>query len=232
MQSRILLFIAGASISLAANSQKNWVRLDNIGNSPMTITYDLDEENDVEGSRVLYEDWKEIKVSRNDGMNILIPEGKYDLVLDQVILRQENGGTYQLDNKEEVLSFSIEDQQFVGSIYTGGQYGFFEVLYKGENVILYKKHYCLVVPGKPGNGIVEGTPDKYEPRKDYYVKREAESGEALKLKVTNKKILLKTYKFQELSDFLMKSKGNFREDEAIVNLFKDYDQSQKQADNN
>lgn len=205
------------------NAQNNYIRLDQIQGVPMTITYNLDEEKDIEGSRYFNDEWKEIRVETIDEVNILIPEGKLDTYIDEIIVKNA-GGAFILDRKSEIESFTINDDKFVTSTYVNGQLGYFQELYKGSKVILYKKESCIIQRGKPSNGIVDGTPDRFEKTTDYFVKKVEENSEALKLKVRKRKVLLKNSKMPELSIFLDKSKEGYESDQQLIELFKKYDE--------
>ncbi len=218
----ITSFIIFSSV-YSSFSQNNYIRLDQIQGVPMTITYNLNEEKEVEGSRYFNDEWAEIRVERIDGINILIPEGKLDSYLNEIIVKN-NGSAFILDHKDQVKSFSLNGKRFVTSFYGNGLFGYFEELYNGSNVILYKKEACIIIKGKPSNGITDGTPDKFVKTDDYYVKKVSENSEALKLKVTRKKVLLKNSNLPELSLFLDKSKSGYRSDQDLIDLFKSYDE--------
>ncbi len=211
-------------ITAICSAQINYVRLDQIQGVPMTITYNLDEENDIDGSRYYQDEWDEIRVEKVGGLNILIPEGKYDILLDEIIVKQ-NEAAYLLERKQEVVEFFLQNKRFIGSSYANGNFGFFEVLYEGENVILFKKKVCLIQKGKPSNGITAGVPDKYVLSQDFFIKRQDENNDALKLKVTKRKIILKSNKYLALSDFLEKNKIGYDSDAQLIEAFKDFDTS-------
>ncbi len=219
-----ILYMLLTTISTICYTQINYVRLDQIQGVPMTITYNLDEENKIDGSRYYQEEWEEIKVEKVDGLRILIPEGKYDIFLDEIIVKQ-NGGAYLLEGKQEVIQFYFQNKKFVSNVYGNGNFGFFEVMYEGENVILYKKKICLIQKGKPSNGITQGVPDKYTLKEEFFVKNQDVNSEALKLKVTKKKILLKSNKFLALSSFLEKSNSTHNSEEQMITIFRDFDGS-------
>ncbi len=214
-------------ISAASFAQINYVRLDQIGGVPMTITYNLEEESKIDGSRYFEDEWTEIKVVKRDGVNILIPEGKYDIYGDDIIVKKD-GGAYRLDGKKEIVNFIMNDKTFEASTFINAgfiDFGFFEVMYAGENVILYKKKICLIQRGKPSNGIVAGTPDKFTLKEDFYVKKVVQNSDALKLKTGRKKILLKSNEYLELSNYLNKSKEGYESDEQVIAIFKRFDES-------
>ncbi len=214
-------------VTAIAYSQINYVRLDQISGVPMTITYNLEEENKIDGSRYYEDEWSEIKVIKRDGLNILIPEGKYDIYGDDIIVKKD-GGAYRLDGKKEIVNFFLDDRNFEASTFINAgfiDFGFFEVLFKGENVVLYKKKICLIERGKPSNGIVAGTPDKFTLKEDYYVKKVIQNSDALKLKTGRKKVLLKSNEYLELSAYLESKREGYESDDQLIELFRGFDES-------
>ena len=214
-------------VTAIAYSQINYVRLDQISGVPMTITYNLEEENKIDGSRYYEDEWSEIKVIKRDGLNILIPEGKYDIYGDDIIVKKD-GGAYRLDGKKEIVNFFLDDRNFEASTFINAgfiDFGFFEVLFKGENVVLHKKKICLIERGKPSNGIVAGTPDKFTLKEDYYVKKVIQNSDALKLKTGRKKVLLKSNEYLELSAYLESKREGYESDDQLIELFRGFDES-------
>lgn len=220
--SRIFVSITLFLFIISAFSQRNYVRMDQIQGVPMTISYNLDpNEREIDGSPYLYDDWKEVKIERVDGINVLAPDAKYHIESEELIAKFEDN-VFMVDNKKMIKYFFIEDRMFLASSYGQGYFGFFEVLVNSPKVILLKKHICRIKRGRPSNGITDETKDEFVRDTEYYVKKEEENSKPLILKITKKNIVLKSNRYPELSNYLHDLKGDFREDEKLIEVFEDF----------
>ncbi|WP_089355646.1 hypothetical protein [Ekhidna lutea] len=203
-------------------SQRNYVRMDEIQGVPMTITYNLNpNEKNIDGTPFLFEEWKEVKIERVDGLNLLAPEAKYHVESEDLIAKIDDT-QFLVDNKRQIKYFYIDDRKFLGSSFGQGYFGFFEVLVDTDKVIFLKKHICRVNRGKPSNGIIKATNDEYKWDVEYYVKKVEENSKPLGLKVNKKSIILKSNKYPELANYLNKIKGKFNDEENLIKVFEEF----------
>ena len=213
----------GLTLSLiCTNAQTNYVQMEQVQGSPLNISYRTDsEDKEIDGSPFLIDEWKEIKITKIDGLNLIASEAKYDIYAGFLIARISNQ-LYSIDSKE-ISHFIIGDRKFIGSSYDSRSYGFFEVLYKSPKVILLKQYRCSLKKGRPSNGIMEGTNDSYILYVRYYIKKTEENSKPLELKVGRKSLTLKSSKYPQLSNYLRGLNSDFRDESILIEALSNFE---------
>ncbi len=209
-------------ISFASYSQENYLRVDKIEGATMMSPFIQNPDQKIEGDAYLHNEWKEIKIERVDGKKLLAPKAKYHIEQEELIVEVEDV-LYRINNKTQIRHFQIDDQTFRALFYEQDNFGFFQELVVTSKIILLKKHICNVIKGQDTNGIMAATSDKYSQHKtEYYVQKVVENSEPLLLKVSSKKISIKSDQYPELSEFLDGIKGKFKSDASLVQVFQDF----------
>ncbi|WP_420578503.1 hypothetical protein [Ekhidna sp.] len=188
---------------------------------PIMMAYDIEaEEEKVEGSPYLYEDWKYFIIKRNNGAEFEAPYGNYHTYLNELIVRLD-GKFHRLHDSRQIEYFEVDSVRFVNLSFEGSdEVTFAEQLVDSDKIQVLKKYACIIKRGKPSQGIVEATQDKYIRYEEYYVRSKTDETKICELKVKKRGAKLKDDDvFPNLASFLKEhKKENFKDDDNLKRI--------------
>ncbi|WP_424961073.1 hypothetical protein [Ekhidna sp.] len=188
---------------------------------PVMLEYTIEDDNyKIEGTPFLFETWEKIQFKRDNGAYFEAPSGNYHLYLNELIVNLD-GKYRRLHECRQIDWFQRDDRKFIrikNEEKDGWQFG--ELLVDTEKIQLLKLYHCFIQKGKPNQGIIEATPDKYVHHQKYVVRKADNPEIATELKVKKKGGKLKEEeKFPEFVKFLKKYKSeNLKEEENLKNV--------------
>lgn len=183
-----------------------------------------DEKNFV-GDRFFNSNWLPGSLETFDGKMIRNIDLKYDVVLDQLILKNKTTplvvktssvGKFILNHDGEKLLFEV--------LVIGDQISYYQVLHRKESQLLVK-HSTKIVKRDAGtqaygSGVAY---DKYVPSKEYYASKG--DNPPVPLKISKKSIagFLSDHD-AEVIKFIKSNKVDLKSDEGVASIFNYYDQ--------
>lgn len=130
----------------------------------------MPQEEDIEGSPFLMDDWLEANIMNKDSVGIKVDKFNYH-TYSQALVFKKNNKIYTIPEKESIISFNLDERYFVGA-YNASEYQFFEVLISGYlKLVLGKRSF--VIRGQPSKGYITGTKDRYEEIVSYYLMKDS-----------------------------------------------------------
>lgn len=186
---------------------------------PLGLKFD-DNENSKEGSPYLTAEWREIKMTRKDNSSYLLPEGKYNVFVEGLVVNF-CCEKYYISAPREIKSFEFDNRTFIGLKYEG-KFGFFEELSTNEGMTLLCKPVCQVRSGTPGNGIVAATPDRYFISESYYVRLNDGSEEVFPIEIKGRKLSVNSDQLAGFGEYLKTLKKHRMNQTGITEAFEGY----------
>jgi hypothetical protein len=188
---RVLLFFGLIGLlSVDGNAQIN------INSRQVTITdlfdpaYQNDnvfaDNQDVEGSRFLYEEWKKADITTRGGTVFRNIDVKYDLYGGDIAFK--NGDQEMILDRDQVKSvkFISSRKEFVNV----ASQGYLEKLGEGNNYILFKKTAVQIYEGAPATGYNYGsTKDRWE-KSSIYLARNLENDNFIEVDMRKSSLIM------------------------------------------
>lgn len=178
---------------------------------------------DVEGSFYLFDNWKQGKISFEDGSAEQTVDVKFDLFENLLVIKGE--GDVENVFSSPIAYFSILDGEKWMSFKKGFQGPdlnkdiFVQVLYSGTKVSFFKREVKTIIESKGYNTAT--VTKKVANTTLYYIKKD-ETNNLFQVK-RDVKSLANTLQNSELESFAKKNKLNLKKDEDLIKLFSFYE---------
>lgn len=212
----LFTLITSLFISASTAQQINFVSMgQSVDGVPVMLEYSI-EENDykVEGSPFLVDEWQEIKIQRDNGALFKADRGNYHIYLEELIVSL-NGQYQRLHESKQIDWFEIADKKYIRIDDSNTKSSFAELMVDTEKIQLLKVHKCFLQKGKPNQGIIEATPDKYVRLESYMIRSAKDPSLITELKPKGKGAKLRdASNFPALAKYLEKNKKESFKDEA------------------
>jgi hypothetical protein len=177
-----------------------------------------DEYKDIDGSPFVQDNWVGGEIFFDEGKNYIMDSLKFDIHKDALLFLFERK-EYYIPEKIKIDKFSIGELEFIHL--DKPEEGFYEIIMSRDKIELFKKYRCTLIEGKPYNGIVNGTNDKFKINSSYYARNG--SGEIAKLVLTKSRILsLMSDKQKEVSNFIKENKLKLKKEKDLISIFNFY----------
>ena len=213
--------MASAQIAVRMDDFAGFVRDQNLGR----VGHDAREESNMIGSPYLQDTFqKGVILMRNNIQYSGIPL-RYNIYLDEVEFRVEDGQIWALSNPEKVQLIEMPDTKLVYQPYLllkQIKMGFFFPLVEGK-IKLYRKPKMMVEKAQKTGLYRYEKPAKFMKKPDeFYIKEKTKAAEL----ITSKKKLLELFpdKQKELSDFIKKNKVKTNDVESLIQLVEYYNE--------
>lgn len=222
----LILPILIISVVTCSAQRINFVSMgQSVDGVPVMLEYTIDDDDiKIEGSPFLFDTWEKIQIKRDNGAYFEASSGNYHLYLNELIVNLD-GNYRRLHESRQIDWFQNGERKFIrikNEEKSGWQFG--ELLVDTEKIQLLKLYNCFIQKGKPNQGIIEATPDKYVHHQKYVVRQIDNPEIATELKVKKKGGKLKEEEeFPELVKFLKKHKSeNFKEEENLKRILSEF----------
>lgn len=174
----------------------------------------------IDGSSHLNENWVRGVVKMIGKDELGVDSLNFD-VYSNNLLFQNKGITYYVSDNNNIEYFMIGNSKFLNIRISEFKNSFFELLSDGSKIKLLKSYKCVIVKGKPSDGIIPAVNDKYKLTKEYFI---FNKDSVIKEYSNSKNNLIKLLndKKNEIEGFIKLNKINIKNEKGLIEVFNYY----------
>lgn len=215
---RSLLFLVLSLVLCGSLFAQQFVDLNLMGEGYFRVKANPDKT--IDGSSYLYDNWHSGSVKMIGVDELKVDSLNFDTYSNSLLFYTK-GTTYCVSDKHKLEYFFIGDSKFLNLRSASYPESFFEILSDGNVIKLTQLHKCVIVEGKPTDGIDPGRNDRYKIISEYYI---INKFGAVELFMNTKKDLLELMadKKIEMEKYIKDNKLNIKRKIDLVNIFSHY----------